>query len=145
VLRAFALLALAACAERAPTDETRSSLRVPLPDGWKATAVAGGLHVGPPGHITLQLESTARPMPTVEAFLAAIDREKVKITSKEVIDGFVGVRYRLADDSEGFLGVRRTGPRTIWCASTKGTTADEVEAAMTVCRSLSWDSGVEKG
>ncbi len=144
MLRVVALLALASCSERAPADEARSSLRVPLPDGWKATAVAGGLHVGPPGHIALQLESTTRALPSLEALLAAVEHEKVKITAKEAIETFVAVRYRLADEGEAFLGVHRTGPRTIWCASTKGATADEVEAALTVCRSLSWDPAGEK-
>lgn len=132
------LVAGLACADKA-TPEPRSSLRVPLPDGWKATAVAGGLHVGPAAHLTLQLESTAREFPAVDALVAAVEREKVTIVQKESSDTFVGVRYKLPE-GEGFLGVRQTGPRTIWCSTAKGVTAEEVEASMTVCRSLSWDS-----
>ena len=64
---------------------------------------------------------------------------------KESISSFVGVRYSIAvegDDAgrrDAFLGVRQTGPRTIWCSTTASARRDEVEAAMTVCRSLSWE------
>jgi hypothetical protein len=136
-------LALAACGctEKTAATEARSGLRVPLPDGWRATAVAGGLHVGPFGHVALQLESTTRPMPSLDELLRAVEREKVIVTQKEALDTFVGVRFRLgADGGEGFLGVRQAGTRTIWCATTREAAAADVEAAMTVCRSLSWDA-----
>jgi len=131
-----------ACAEKA-APEPRSGLRVPLPEGWKATAVAGGLHVGPNSHETLQLESTARDLPTVEALAAAVEREKAQLIKKESSPGFVGVRYRLAD-GEGFLGVRETGSKTIWCSTARGATAEEIDAAASVCRELSWDSSVSE-
>jgi hypothetical protein len=130
---------LCACPDKGAPQEPRSSLRVPLPDGWHATAVTGGLHVGPANHVVLQLESTSRELPTLEALLADLEREKVEIKQKESIDTFVGARYRVGEGVEGFLGVRKAGPRTIWCATTREATLDEVEASMTVCRSLSWD------
>lgn len=142
-----AALALAGCeSPRAVTPaEPRSSLRVPVPDGWKATALAGGtgLQVGPQGRVVLQLESTTRPLPTLEAFVAAVAAEGVEVLDKESIETFVGVRYSVSAERAGkrdaFLGVRQTGPRTIWCATTGSAKRDEVEAAMTVCRSLSWE------
>ena len=142
-----AALVLAACesTKTVTPAEPRSSLRVPLPDGWKATTLAGGtgLQVGPQGRVVLQLESTTRPLPTAEAFVSAISAEGVDILEKESIDAFVGVRYSVSAEVAGkrdaFLGVRQTGPRTIWCSTTSSAKRDEVEAAMTVCRSLSWE------
>lgn len=128
------------CPDRAAPDDARTSLHVRLPEGWKATAVPQGLHVGPAGRVVLQLESGVRPFPSTDELAAAVAREKVDKTQK--IDGptFVGVRYRLGEDGlEGFLGARRAGPRTVWCASTRGATADEVEASIEVCRGVSFD------
>ena len=146
-----AVLVLAAACESKPVapPEPRSSLRVPLPDGWQATMLASGagLQVGPQGRVVLQLESTTRPLPSAEAFVAAITAEGVEILEKESVDTFIGVRYSTAAPSavaptpkrDAFLGVRQTGPRTIWCSTTASAHRDEVEAAMTVCRSLSWE------
>ena len=144
---AVALL-LAAC-ERSqpppPAPELPQGLRVPLPDGWKATAVGGDLHAGPQGRAVLKLEKTQRPLPTIEQLVAAVEKQGAVTQQKESISSFVGVRYSISGDGddagrrEAFLGVRQTGPRTIWCSTTASARRDEVEAAMTVCRSLSWE------
>lgn len=141
-----ALLAACACSEQGskptPPAEPRSSLRVPLPDGWRAAQFTGGLQVGPNGRVVLQLESTTRPFPDAEAFLKAIEAEGAEIQEKELVDTFLGVRYSVTSHGEtrdAFLGVRQTGPRTIWCSTTGSARKEEVEAAMTVCRSLSWE------
>lgn len=150
MIRAAAVvLVLAACESARPTTPTgspepRSSLRVPLPDGWRATTLSGGagLQVGPQGRVVLQLESTTKPLPTAEAFVSALTAEGVEILEKESVDTFIGVRYSMTVDGarrDAFLGVRQTGPRTIWCSTTGSAKSDEVEAAMTVCRSLSWE------
>ncbi len=118
------------------------SLRVPLPDGWRAASQSGGLQVGPQGRVVLQLESTTRPLPTADAFVAAVRAEGVEILEKESVDTFIGVRYAVSAEGvkrDAFLGVRQTGPRTIWCSTTASAKREEVEAAMTVCRSLSWE------
>jgi hypothetical protein len=140
------LLVLAGCGgceqKNAPPAEPPPSLRVPLPDGWRATTFSGGLQVGPQGRVVLQLESTSKPLPSAEAFVAAIQSEGFEIIEKESVDTFIGVRYSMSADSgkrDAFLGVRKTGPRTIWCSTTASAHSDEVEAAMTVCRSLSWE------
>lgn len=146
---AVVVLVLAACESAKPTPpasppEPRSSLRVPLPDGWRATTLSGGagLQVGPQGRVVLQLESTTKALPTAEAFVTAITAEGVDILEKESVETFVGVRYSMTVDGakrDAFLGVRQTGPRTIWCSTTGSAKSEEVEAAMTVCRSLSWE------
>ena len=136
-------LALVACESKpTPPAEPRSSLRVALPDGWRANAITNGLQVGPQGRVVLQLESTTRPLPTPDAFVAAVQAEGVEILQKESIDTFVGVRYSVTAEGakrDAFLGVRQTGPRTIWCSTSASAKSEEVEAAMTVCRSLSWE------
>lgn len=139
-----ALFAACACSEQGtrPPAEPRSSLRVPLPDGWRAAQFTGGLQVGPSGRVVLQLESTTKPFPDAEAFLKAIEAEGAEIQEKELVDTFLGVRYSVTSNGaprEAFLGVRQTGPRTIWCSTTGSARKEEVEAAMTVCRSLSWE------
>lgn len=115
---------------------------MPLPDGWRAVPVTGGLQVGPSGRIVLQLESTTRPFPDAGAFVKALEAEGAEVLEKESVDTFLGVRYSVTSEGEArdaFLGVRQTGPRTIWCSTTGSANKDEVEAAMTVCRSLSWE------
>ncbi len=142
---AWVMLVLAGCSEPAKPNmpaEPRSSLRVPLPDGWRATGFSGGLQVGPQGRVVLQLESTTKPFPQPEAFVAAVLAEGVEILEKESVDTFIGVRYSMSADGakrDAFLGVRQTGPRTIWCSTTGSARSAEVEAAMTVCRSQSWE------
>ena len=129
----------------APPPPPPSSLRVPLPDGWRATALSSGLQGGPEGRVVLQLESTTRPLPTLDAFLTAVTAQGVDVLEKESTDAFVGVRYSVSTEGapavkrDAFLGVRQTGPRTIWCSTTGSAKSEEVEAAMTVCRSLSWE------
>lgn len=148
--RVLGLLALAmSCESSRPAAPAPppppSSLRVKLPDGWRATALSSGLQVGPEGRVVLQLESTTRPLPTLEAFLTAVTAEGVDVLEKESDDSYVGVRYSLAAEGtpglkrDAFLGVRQTGPRTIWCSTTGSAKSEEVEAAMTVCKSLSWE------
>lgn len=135
----------AACSQSASgPDAARASLRVPLPEGWVARAApANGLEVGPEGRVVLHLESNERPFPEPAAFFEALAAEHVEMTQKESMDSFVGAKYLVgADEAEGreaFLGVRRTGRRTVWCATGINARPDEVEAAMTVCRSLSWE------
>ena len=137
-----ALFVLVSCDDTKLSAEARSSLRVPLPDGWRAAATQTGLQVGPSGRVVLQLESTTRPLPDAAAFLHALEVEGVELLQKESVDTFVGARYSVAGEGakrDAFLGVRQTGPRTIWCSTTSSAKSDEVEAAMTVCRSLAWE------
>lgn len=126
-----------------PAAEARPGLRVPMPDGWAARANGAGLEVGPQGRVVLHLESTAREFPAPELFFTAIEGETVDITQKESIDDFLGARYSVKGDDrvvrDAFLGVRKTGERTVWCSTSANARRDEVDAAMTVCRSLSWE------
>lgn len=148
LLAALALLASCECARPATSPpvaspEPPSRLRVPRPEGWAATpAAGGGLQVGPQGRVVLQLESSERALPTLEALAAAVGAEEVEVLQKESNESFVGVRYSMAVAGvrqEAFLGVRRVGAVTIWCSTVGGARVEEVEQAMTVCRSVSWE------
>ena len=65
------------CAEASSRPPEKSSLHVPLPDGWKASALTGGLQVGPDGRTVLQLESTTRPFPAAQEFVTAVEGQGV--------------------------------------------------------------------
>ncbi|MEW5743635.1 MAG: hypothetical protein AB1938_32285 [Myxococcota bacterium] len=122
-----------------PLPSSRAGLKVPLPDGWKATPGAKGLTVGPPGRAVLELESSTRAFPALAALERALGGQAVRILEKSDSVDFVGVRYSLAADGGGdvaFLGVRRVGRLTVWCASLAGAQASEVAEAERVCARL---------
>ncbi len=133
-----AALVAAGC-ERAPSPAAGIGLRVPLPEGWRASAVASGLHAGPPGRAVLQLERTTRAFPDALEFLGAVEAEGAEVLHKESSETFIGVLY-LISGRRAFVGVRQAGPTTIWCSTVPGATSHEVEAAHGVCRSLSWEA-----
>jgi hypothetical protein len=136
----LAALLLGGCHTSSPSTEG-SSLRVPMPEGWKAAAHPGGLHVGPPGRVVLHLETNTNPLPELEALLRALEAEHVEIRERLSLESFVGARYLISKRGaaqEAFLGVRRAGPRTVWCSTTPSARVEEVDEAVTICRSLSW-------
>jgi hypothetical protein len=140
-------LALLACPSSpehpaAPATEPRAGLRVGLPDGWKATPSGGGLDVGPKGRVVLQLESLPQPLPSPDDLARRLEAQEVRITQKDMNDVFVGLRYSLVLDGgggEGFVGVKRVGARTVWCATTAQATSADVSEAMGVCRGVGAD------
>jgi hypothetical protein len=137
------LLVLSGCEDKTATAEARTSLKVPLPDGWKATASSTGLEVGPATAVVLLLESTSKPFPDELSFAQALGAERVDIFKKESSSEFIGFEYFLSTDGGhhvGFIGVRRVGARTIWCSTTAAARNDDVDAAMDVCHHLSWEN-----
>lgn len=122
--------------------ELRHGLRIQLPDGWKANPVGGELEIGPHGKVVLQLENTTKPLPDEAAFASAIEAEGCKVLDKYSSNTYISYKYSFIHQgniSEGFLGVHRLGERTIWCATTRGSTSEETALAMRLCRSLSWE------
>lgn len=145
-MKAWLLAALAlapACECSKPAEPASSHLRVPKPDGWTySTEPSGVLQVGPPGRPVVQLEKETRPLPGLDALVAAVTAEGVEVLEKESNNTFVGVRYSITAKGarqEAFLGVRQAGALTIWCSTLAGARADEVEQAMTICRSVAWE------
>lgn len=137
-------LALLACLapdapSASPAPEAKEGLRVGLPEGWVATPAGTGLDVGPKGRVVLQLEPSARALPSLEALLQQLTVQGVRVTQKDETGGFVGVRYALSLDGgggEGFVGVKRVGARTVWCATTGGASGAEVAEAYALCREV---------
>jgi hypothetical protein len=136
---------LAACPtpSRAPDAAltvARAGLKVPLPDGWKATVgPTGSLQVGPAGKTVLELESSSRPLPALAALEEAVASQDVGVLATEEAAGWVFVRYAVHADgggAEAFLGVRQVGRRTVWCASVAGAEAEEVTQAAQVCERM---------
>lgn len=145
-LGGLAALALGGCPSTPtppPPVVERSNLKVTLPDGWKASSSAGGLAVGPGARIVLELESSTRPLPTEDALAAAVTGQGGLIFQKEDVGDFVGVMYSLSGGDGGapdaFLGARRAGKKTVWCASTAGASSAEVAQAWEVCARVRWD------
>lgn len=135
-----AVLGASACDERpapvAPEPRPGSHLHIPLAEGWRATPVANGLSAGPAGRAVLLLEDgTTRPFPDPAVLLKAVEAEGAKILQKESLDNFVGLRYSI-DGKEAFIGVQQAGTTAIWCSSLPGAKPEEVEAGLTVCRSI---------
>lgn len=122
----------------------RSGLRVPLPEGWSAVPVGERLEAGLPGHPAVVLESREDALPSVDALAAAAQREGARSVEKESKSGFVAVRYLLAHDggapAPGFLAVKASGERRVWCSSAPGARADDLVLALGVCRDVSWEA-----
>lgn len=136
-----AVLGAGACDERpAPVSpeapEVRTGLHIPLATGWRATPVVNGITAGPPGRPVLLLEDgTTRPFPDPTVLEHAVVAEGAKLLQKESLESFVGLRYSI-EGKEAFVGVRQAGTTAIWCSSLPGAKPDEVEAGLTVCRSI---------
>ncbi len=139
---AFVVAVMAALLCACPADKpvTRGGLRVPLPDGWLATPHGALLEAGPAGRPAVTLESRDAPLPALGALLGALAAEGTQVLEKESSETFVGARYLAGADGaspEAFVGVKRVGARTVWCASTSAATPEQVQAGFGVCRGLS--------
>ncbi len=143
--RALTLLLLSGCPDKpAVTPEPApAGLRVKLPDGWRASPLGADLVAGPQGRAVVKLEKSTRPLPSPDALAAAVEANGGSGLQKESSDSFSGVVYLIEAGDAGakaaFLGARQTGPRTVWCSTTAAAEADEVAAAVNVCRNLSWE------
>lgn len=127
------LAALCACAEKpaAPT-----GLRVPLPDGWVATPKGAGLAVGPKGRVVATLEPRAGDVPKSLELSRAVTAEGAFDVTREDGDGYSAVRYALGSGREGFLAVKRTPAKTVWCASTAEARPADIDDGLALCRSI---------
>lgn len=129
---AWLVLALLGCSE-AKTPPPRG-LRVPLPEGWVATAGgAGVLLVGPKGRAVLTLERRAVALPSLEVLTGAIEAEGGSVVRASGAADSTLVRYSRPPKS-GLLVVRTLeGGAQLFCASTPSAESSELDAAESLC------------
>lgn len=134
-LRLGVLCALAcACPEKAATAPT--GLRVPLPEGWVATPRGTGLEVGPKGRVVATLELRGQEVPKSLELSRTVSAEGATEVTQDDGEGYAAVRYSLGSGREGFLAVKKTPSKTVWCASTAKATSDDIDDALALCRSI---------
>jgi hypothetical protein len=129
-------LLLAACPEPKPAP---SGLRVPLPEGWVATAAGTGLTVGPRGRVVVTLERRSGEVPLASELRDAVKDEGATEVLLDEGEGYAAVRYRLGPTRDGFLAARRVGPRTVFCASTARASPTDVDDGLALCRQVGLD------
>jgi len=121
-----------ACAEPKPVPR---GLRVPLPDGWVATASGGGeLAAGPKGRVVMTLERRPGPLPTLEVLTSAVEAEGGDVVRGSGATDAISVRYQKG--ALGFLAVRTLEGGLLLCASTPMLEPAELEAAEALCGSV---------
>ncbi len=125
---------LVACSSEKPA--APAGLRVPLPDGWVATPRGGGLEVGPKGRVTATLEVRAKDVPRSLELSRAVTAEGATNVTQEDGEGYAAVRYSLGAGREGFLAVKKTATKTVWCASTAKASAQDIDDGLALCRSI---------
>jgi hypothetical protein len=92
--------------------------------------------VGPRGRVVATLEPRAGAVPRAAELAQAALAEGGSSTMQDEGEGWAAARYALGPGRDGFLAVRRTPTRTIWCASTAQARPDDVDDALALCRNL---------
>lgn len=128
----FAALAAGACTEA--KSARPAGLRVPLPEGWVATATASGvLEVGPKGRVVATLERRVAPRVPVEELSRAVESEGGAVVSAASSEDSVRVRYTRGATS-GLLLVRPLDEKALLlCATLAVATPAEIDAAESMC------------
>lgn len=143
-LKALAAAALltAACPDGKPhgggsggPSSRASGLKVPLPEGWRASATDDGvLHVRTEGREVMTMEVRAdSALPASEALEAAIGEGGGESLGALALPDGVLMRFRVATGAEGVLGVRRFGGRRLLCASEPGAQQVELKTVARLC------------
>ncbi len=159
-LCAAALLAAAAPACRkseppappppqAPARAAGAGVKVPLPEGWVATAAnEGALLLGPPGHPVLRIDARpGAPLPSPEDLEGELRRAlpdaRVTEVDHETGNDVALVVLSLARPGQEagaplvvLLGAKRLGAELYLCASTPDASPDEVKLAAGACREI---------
>ncbi|MBL8953129.1 MAG: hypothetical protein JNK82_20295 [Myxococcaceae bacterium] len=147
VLAAVACVA-AACPDSGgggsrPNGPSRSGgLKVPLPEGWRASASDDGvLHVRTEGREVMTME--VRPdsaLPSSDGLEAAIgEGGGESLGALPLPDGAL-MRYRVATGAEGVLGVRRVGGRRLLCSSEPAAQQAELKTVAKLCSDAEWSA-----
>src|SRR5687768_7669422 len=137
-------------APQPPATNGKTGVRVPLPEGWVATAGPDGSFLaGPRGRTVLRIDrQPASTLPTAEALEQLVRRAAapavVEPIERRSDDGLVMFRYRLVpipDAGEstpraGMIGLRALPAATFLCATLAGTSEDETAGAASACAQL---------
>lgn len=132
---------LAACAEKPAAP---ANLRVPLPEGWVATPRGTGLEVGPKGRVVATLELRGKDVPKASELRRAVTAEGASDVTDEDGEGYAAVRYALGSGREGFLAVKQTPSKTVWCASTAQARPGDIDDGLALCRSIGTETSDAK-
>ncbi len=146
LVAAALLFAAAACPDngsgsgggKAPAG--KGGLKVPLPEGWKASASEDGvLHVRTEGREVMTME--VRPddaLPLTDALEASIAAGGGESLGALALPDGVLLRFRVATGAEGVLGVRRVGGRRLLCSSEPMAQQGELKTVARLCSEAEW-------
>jgi len=117
-------------------------LKVPLPEGWKASATDDGvLHVRTEGREVMTME--VRPdsaLPPSEALEAAVGEGGGESLGALALPDGVLMRFRVSTGAEGVLGVRRFGGRRLLCSSEPAAQQAELKTVARLCSEAEWSA-----
>ncbi len=119
-----------------------SGLKVPLPDGWRASASDDGvLRVRTEGREVMTMEVRAdSALPASEVLEAAVvEGGGEALGALPLPDGLL-MRYRVATGAEGVLGVRRFAGRRLLCSSEPAAQQAELKTVAKLCSDAEWSA-----
>ena len=137
----WVLVVLAGCPDGKGTPAPRpSGLKVPLPEGWKATASDDGvLKVKTEGREVMTMEVRAdAALPATDALEGAVSEGGGESLGALALPDGVLLRFRVSTGAEGVLGVRRLAGRRLLCASEPQAQQAELKTVARLCSEAEW-------
>lgn len=115
-------------------------LKVPLPEGWKASASDDGvLRVRTEGRDVMTMEVRAdSALPLTDALEGAVASGGGESLGALALPDGVLLRFRVATGAEGVLGVRRFAGRRLLCASEPTAQQVELKTVARLCSEAEW-------
>jgi len=145
VKRLAAALLLAACPAGKgggpePAPPRPAGLKVPLPEGWRATAGDDGvLHVKLEGREVMTMEVRGdSALPATDALEGAIAESGGESLGALALPDGVLLRFRVSTGAEGVLGVRRFAGHRLLCSSEPMAQQAELKTVARLCSEAEW-------
>jgi hypothetical protein len=134
------LLTAAACPDKVAGPQKPGGLKVPLPDGWKASAGDDGvLRVKTEGREVMTMVVRAdSALPATDALEGAVAEGGGESLGALALPDGVLLRFRVATGAEGVLGVRRFGGRRLLCSSEPQVQQAELKTVAQMCSEAEW-------
>ncbi|MBK7857305.1 MAG: hypothetical protein IPJ65_01525 [Archangiaceae bacterium] len=120
--------------------QRHGGLKVPLPEGWKASASDDGvLHVKTEGRevMTMEVRSDAS-LPATDTIEGAIAEGGGESLGALALPDGVLLRFRVSTGAEGVLGVRRFSSHRLLCSSEPMTQQAELKTVARLCSEAEW-------